>query len=94
MSNFTIKVTRFTPLYPEIDPDSYIVGFSIECNKNKRRIYKEKRILYKEIKSWGIHASDEKITEYAWEQIKPLCKNWCKETINQFPIKKMSFMHD
>lgn len=93
MSNFTIKVVRFTSVYPEEDPDSYIIGFNIVCNKNKRSTYKEKRLSYKEIKSYGTNLSDEKIVEIAWEKLQPLCQNWCKESLQKSNLKEMAFQN-
>ena len=50
MEHFDAKVSRFTKTFPENSPNSYIVGFTIKCKNNDRKIYKEARIYYKVLK--------------------------------------------
>jgi hypothetical protein len=79
MNNFIIKVNRFTSLYPQDEPNSYIVGFSLKCKLNERVTYKETRIYYKDVKALGLNIPEEKIVEIAWDKIHPQLKNWCRD---------------
>lgn len=88
----TVLVARYSPLYPTKEPDSYIVGFSITHNTNKRILYKEIRLYYKELQSYGSLITDEKVLNIAWERLCPACKVWLSDVSQQGPIVGSTFI--
>lgn len=73
MKNYVVKIVRYTSNYPIINPDSIVVGFNVTNKLNKSSYYKEIRIFFHEIKAFK---SEDQISEYAWEKVKPFFFNW------------------
>lgn len=85
--SFKAIVVRFTSAYPSENPHSYVIGVKITCEKNQRSFYKEVKLSYRELKSHGIHLSEEKVTEIAMERIKPQVTAWAKEVVTKPSIE-------
>lgn len=76
MDNNIVKITRFTSTYPLENPDSYIIGFSVHNDINKRSFYKEIRIFYREVSKI---IDDEEVSNVAWNKLKSYYENWIND---------------
>ncbi len=84
-----VTVCRFTSTYPENDPNSYVIGFKLSCPRNHRSLYKETRLLYKDLKTHGVSMDEDKIIDLAWKRLEPQCLNWFREAKDKKSIKGM-----
>lgn len=90
-STLLVTVSRFTPTFPVDEPNSYIVGFTVKCPSNAKCMYKETRILYKDLKSHGPHMKDEDVMKLAWERLDPHIKAWKKDLQRNNGMRGMTF---
>ena len=93
MNNFSLHVTvsRFTTTFPEDEPNSYIIGFTVKCPSNTKSIYKEARVMYKDLKSYGPQLKDEDVVKLAWSKLETQIKIWKKNIQGNNGVKGMTF---
>lgn len=87
----TVTVSRFTSVFPEIEPNSYIVGFTLKCKSSLRNVYKEAKILYRDLKSHGPNLTDEQIVQIAWSRLESHFKIWYRDLNKNNRVKGMTF---
>lgn len=89
--NLIVTVSRFTTTFPTDEPNSYIVGFTVKCLTNAKSIYKEVRILYKDLKSLGPQLKDEDVVKLGWERLDPQITIWKKDLQRNNGVRGMTF---
>jgi hypothetical protein len=85
MEHTTIKVSRCEP-YPLVDPQGYVVGFTIYANENGHSIYKDVFVSFVELLKSELDNKDTKedklILHIAYNKIKTAIQSW-RESISK-----------
>jgi len=81
-TNFTIKVARFDVQYPEIEPDSFVVGFTVTSDINGRSMYSDTRIYYPDANG----KTEQEIVSMAWERVGPTFEAFVSTVNGKAPI--------
>lgn len=89
-TNYNIKVSRYTDIYPSDNPDSIIIGFTVSSCVNHRSLYKETRVFYHELRSHS-QTDENIILNIAWKKLEPFFHNWCNDIKKKTKVVGMTF---
>lgn len=87
MENCTIKIARFEH-YPQDDPTSYCIGFTVTCNSNGKSVYRDTLIPITSVEG----SKDEDIANLAWGILKDGIGAWYASVCKKSTLVGQTFL--
>ena len=68
-----IRISRFDTAYPTDEPTSFVVGFTVTCNRNNKSKYTDIAIPYTDVKD---DVDDDAVVAHAWSKLREQFQTW------------------